>query len=263
MLPTLGDDDPADVRSVDYHLEIARAMNVPAMSADVVNWLGQLQRHQPGFARALEFAVRDAPARGLELALELARFWDWTGQHDVLRHRLEQLLRALQSTPHPGRSEAASWLAFSYADIEPVTAQRHLTDALAAAHDDPLNLGRTKAVESVIRRSADPEQAHAAAAAAVELLRRHGRPDEAAYAHIVSSLAALAVHDLAGAHLQVGHAAKLYSEIGDPRGLAWVEIIQARLDAREPIGAAAFGHTHDDQPTAQMLREDERRRHDR
>jgi hypothetical protein len=119
-----------------------------------------------------------------------------------------------------------------------------------------MNLGRTKAVESVIRRSADPEQARAAAEAAVELLRRHGRPDEAAYAHIVSSLAALAANDPSAASLQVGHAAKLYSEIGDPRGLAWVEIIQARLDAREPIAAAAFGHTHEDQPTTRMLREE-------
>jgi DNA-binding SARP family transcriptional activator len=256
VLPTLQDDDPADARGVDYHLAIAQAMNVPTMSTDVVTWLGELQRHQPGFARALEFAVREAPERGLELALELARFWDWTGQHSVLRHRLEQLLRALQSAAHPGRAEASSWLAFSYAEIEPDTAQRHLTDALHAAHDDPMQLGRTRAVESVIRRPVDPEQARVAAEAAVELLRRHGRPDEAAYAHIVSSLAALAVHDLAGASLEVGHAATLYSEIGDPRGLAWVEIIQARLDAREPIAAAAFGQTHDDRPTARMLREE-------
>jgi DNA-binding winged helix-turn-helix (wHTH) protein len=252
VLPAL-DDRSTDESSVDYHLAVARAMNVPAMSNDVANWLGQLQRHQPGFASSLDRAVREAPGRGLELALELTRFWDWTGRHDELRLRLERLLRALPDVDHPRRAEASSWLAFSWADTNPSLARRHLDDALEASQHDPGNRGRTRAVESVLLRPDDSARASAAAQEAVGLLRRHGTPDEAAYAHIVAALADLESGDKAAAELHAARAGELYSELADPRGLVWVDIISARLEERPSPRAAAFGRDHHDRPTQQML----------
>jgi hypothetical protein len=189
----------------------------------------------------------------LALALEFARYWDWTGQHDVLRSQLEKLLGEAGSVRPERAAEAAGWLAFSYGGSSQKRADRYLAMAHDAAEGDPLALGRVLAVESVVRRRRDADRALSAGDEAVRLLVRHGRLDEAAYAHVVAAISALEAGYRTAAASHVEKANDIYREIGDRRGMAWVDVITARLHAVDARAAAEFTERFKEQTTKKML----------
>ena len=166
-----------------HHVAVARALNTPTIAADTSRWLAEMARHAAAFDESLRVAVSLDPGAGLDLALELARYWDWTGDTDRLRNVLSALLDALPETETGRRADAHGWLAYASLEDAPGPASDHLQRALAASTQGD-ELGRTRAVgEGVVERARDPVRALAAAEAAVQLLRRYGSAEEAAYVH--------------------------------------------------------------------------------
>jgi len=235
-----------------HHLSLTRALNLPTLVADPASWRAELDRHRDGFEASLAWAVTDDPVAGLELALELARFWDWTGDRASLRRWFEDLLAAVGPDDAAPRSDAHGWLAFSWHPDDPARSTAHLVQAEAAARG-PDELGRTRAVEAVVRRDSDPGAALAAAEVAIDLLVRHGSPDEAAYAYVVAALAALALGRADTAELHTASAAALYADAHHPSGLAWVDVIEARMTGGTADRASRFERRHGDRSVTAML----------
>ncbi len=252
-LPVAGSGAPVSGRErMRHHLALARALNLPTLVADPSAWRAELGRHGAGFDASLAWAVTEDPAAGLELALELGRFWDWTGDIGSLRLWFEDLLAAVGPEAAAPRADAHGWLAFAWRMDDPSRAAAHLVQAEAAARE-PDELGRTRAVEAVVFRDSDPRAALEAAEAAIDLLVRHGSPDEAAYAYVVAALAALALGRGEEAEIHAASAAALYADAHHPSGLAWVDVIEARLSGTSADEARGFERRHGDRSVAAML----------
>jgi len=250
-LPLLGRGaDPTGALA--HHLTLVRALNLNMISNDSARWRREMDRHAAEVEQSLIDARTIDPVLGLDLALELARYWDWTGRLDLIRVHLKALLEAVGAKTSARRADAHAWLAFAWRNEDPQRTATHLALADAAARS-PDELGRALAVRSVVQRPDDPAAALASAQRAMELLRRHGTIEEAAYAHVVAALAALAVDDRPVADRHTADAAALYAGIQHPSGLAWIDVIEARVHGRPADRAAAFARDHGDHSVDALL----------
>jgi DNA-binding winged helix-turn-helix (wHTH) protein len=256
--PTAQTDPPeraAPLELAEFHLALAGAANDPAVSADRGPWQTIYRRHAAGFETSLAWATHHHPEVGVDLACELALWWDWSGQGVRLRGAFTSLLSGLPSDARTARGRCAAWLAFSHADDDTRIALRHIDIAVHALREDPLELGRARAVEAVVARAVLPDRALDAAEAAARLLSGHGTATELGYAHVTAALAALQLENRHRARRHLGLAEDLYRTIGDQRGLAWVDIIDARLDRRPPRTGRDFHARLGDTATGRMLAE--------
>jgi DNA-binding SARP family transcriptional activator len=238
----------------EWHLlAVAAAANIDDLAADADGWLRTHERHRAGYTVALEWAHRERPALAAALALELARWWDWQGEHDAIRTHLTRALERLGPDEVALRGDATSWLAFSVAPTDPAAGARLLEHALAI-DADPVRHAHTRCIESVIVRTSDAQRSYLASRHAIEVFMRNDLPTELSYAHVTAALAAIELGDEAAAHRHADHATDLYQALGDQRGQAWAGVLAHQLGrSDDPTPAAEFARTHNDHATATWL----------
>lgn len=237
-----------------YHLALAQATNDPAVSGDRTAWLDVFDRHRDGLETSVAWATRHRPDAGVDLACELALWWDWTSRGDALRNVFTGLLSALPTDTGRPRARAATWLAYTWAAADPRRGLQYVDAAVAALREHPRDLGMARAVEAVVARGPQPGRASAAAEAAVRLLGEHGTTRELGYAHVTAALAALREGDRPRTERHVALAGELYRAIGNERGLAWLDVVESRLQQRDAASARRFHDRLGDAATGAMLR---------
>jgi hypothetical protein len=227
-LPRGGDD------RFDYQLAVIAALNEPSIAANAATWLHEMGRHESGVFDLLDRAEPQQAPVALALAVSYARYWDWIGHQQRLRAEFARALDTTDGDPHGSGglvAEAAGWLAYSF------------------------GTGRVLAVESIIARRRDPEDALRHGEAGARLLGIHGTVEETAYAHVASALAALDADPSNAAEWHAQQADDLYRQLGDRRGLAWLDVILARIHGTVAEDAPDFSADYDEHTIPTMLRE--------
>lgn len=254
LAPSAGE-PPAPEDDAAWHLAVAETAARPEVAADAATWVGIHERHAAGYDRALGWAHAHRPELAADLALALARWWDWRGDRGRICHHLGTAVERLGPEGGDRTGMAAMWLAF--AEGTGPRGRRHLEVALTTT-TDPMRLAEVRCVESVLVRTTDPQRATAAARAAARTFETSGRPAELAYAHVASALALLAAGRPHEAADHADRAGAVYGALGDQRGQAWTSLLRHQLDGRRPsaalTGVARFAAAHDDRPTAAWAR---------
>lgn len=247
------DADPA--RAAGWHLAVAEAVNRPEVASDASVWVATHERHRAGYERSLRWAHQHRPELAGDLALALARWWDWRGERGQIIQHLGTVVDRLGHEGGDRAGVAAMWLAF--AEGSRAAGRRHLDLALTVTRD-PLRLAEVRCVESVLVRTVDPARAAAAARSAARTFETSGRPAELAYAHVACALALLSGVRTAEAADHVERAEAVYRSLGDQRGLVWISLLRHQLDGGQaptaPTRAASFAARHDDRPTGAWAR---------